>query len=210
MMKAKLLVIGVGLFLLSSFCNADITGVSYQDDGDGAFVCAPYSWSGSAPAVSLNVVGNQYGEVGHIIGDITTDTPADPTLVIGNSIDNDLDFAWTAYNVNIYMSSPFSIINEYVSTPNDWTVSVIQPTYGPHSTQHIGSEGYDYMGQIQYLSGTPIAVGGLLDFGYSIVFDGYTNFTFCQEMVAIPEPASIGLIVLISGGLYFQRRFFVI
>lgn len=210
-MKAKLLVIGVGLCLLSSFCNAGIIGVDYADDGDGAFVCAPYSESGEAVSEwSIQVDGTQYGEVGHILGNITTDTPVDPTLSIGNSIDNDLDFAWTAYNVNIYMSSPFSIINEYVSTPNDWTVSVIQPTYGPHATQHIGSAGYDYMGQIQYLSGTPVAIGGTLDFGYSIVFDGYTNFTFCQEMVAIPEPASLGLIVLISGGLYFQRRFFVI
>jgi len=200
-MRAKLLVIGVGLCLLSSFCNAGIIDVFYADDGDGAFVCAPYNWSGDPAAeLSLNVVGNQYGEVGHILGEITTDSAVDPTLVIGNSIDNDLDFAWTAYNVNIYMSSDFSIINEYVSTPNDWTVSVIQPAL-------VGSE---YMGTIQYLSGTPVAVGESLDFGYSIVFDGYTNFSFCQEMVAIPEPASLGLIVLISGGLYFQRRFFVI
>jgi hypothetical protein len=43
-----------------------------------------------------------------------------------------------------------------------------------------------------------------------MVFDGYENFTFCQEMTAIPEPASLGLIALVSGSLYFSRRFFLI
>lgn len=200
-MKTKILLIGVGLCLLSSFCRAGIIGVEYADDGDGAFVCDPYTWEGApAEALSINVVGNQYGEVGHILGEITTDTPVDPTLTINNSIDNDLDFAWTAYIVNVYMSSDFAIANAVVSTPNDWTVSVIDPTFN----------GSDYMGQIQYSSGTPVAIGGLLDFGYDIVFEGSTSFTFCQEMTAIPEPASLGLIALVSGGLYFRRRLFVV
>ncbi len=201
-MKAKLLIIGVGVCLLSSFCRAGITAVNYDDDGDGAFICDAYGWEGEPIEVlSINVVGDQLGEVGHILGDITTDTAEDPTLIIGNSIDNQLDFAWTAYNVNVYMSSDFIIENVFVSTPNDWTVaSVIQPVLN----------GSEYMGQIQYLSGTPVAIGESLDFGYDILFDGYTSFTFCQEMTAIPEPASLGLIALVSGGLYFKRRFFVI
>ena len=200
-MKAKVLLIGVGLCLLSSFCRAGIIGVTLDDDGDGAFVCDLYNYNGPAvEELSVHMAGDQYGEVGHIIGNITTDSAIDPTLAIANSIDNDTGFAWTAYNVNVYMSSDFDIENEFVSTPNDWTVSVIQPTY----------DGSDYMGQIQYLSGTPVAVGETFDFGYDIVFSGYTDFSFCQEMVAIPEPASLGLIALMFGGLYFRRRIFVI
>lgn len=47
-MKAKLLIIGVALCLLSSFCRAGIIGVNYADDGDGAFICDSYTWSGAA------------------------------------------------------------------------------------------------------------------------------------------------------------------
>ena len=208
-MKAKILLIGVGVCLLSSFCRAGIVSVSYDDDGDGAFSCEGSTWTGDPVAeLSIDVVGDQHAAEGHVIGEITTDTPNDPTLTIGNSIDNDLDFAWTAYNVNVYMSSFFTIENAVVSVPSDWTVSVIQPA--PHTGGNSHGEDYAYMGQVQYLRGTPVAIGESLDFGYDIVFEGFTSFKFCQEMTAIPEPASLGLIALVSGSLYFSRRFFLI
>lgn len=205
-MKTKLLLVGVALCALSSFCSAGIIGVNYADDRDGAFVCDDYTWSGDpVEELSVNVDGVQHGALGHINGEIITDSAIDPTLSIGNTIDNDLDFAWTAYNVNVYMSSAFTIENAIVSVPNDWTVSVTQPVAVSGGNQH-GEGDYNYMGQIQYLSGTPVAIGETLDFSYDMVFEGYTSFKFCQEMEAIPEPASLGLIVLVSTGLCFTRR----
>lgn len=44
--------------------------------------------------------------------------------------------------------------------------------------------------------------------GDSIDLQGNGEVVF--EFVAIPEPASAGLMVLISGGIYFTRRFFVV
>jgi hypothetical protein len=44
--------------------------------------------------------------------------------------------------------------------------------------------------------------------GDSIDLQANGDVTF--EFVAIPEPASIGLIGLVSGGIYFSRRFFMI
>ena len=169
-MKTKILLIGIGLCLLSSFCRAGIIGVALEADGDGALVCNTFSYDSGGDTtvkeVSAPMVGDQSGEVAHINGTITTSSALDPTLAIGNSIDNDTDFDWTAYNVNVYMSSYFDILNEYVSTPTDWTVSVIQPTL-------VGS---DYMGQIQYSGGTPVAVGGT----FAVV--GFLNLSgrFCH------------------------------
>jgi hypothetical protein len=63
-----------------------------------------------------------------------------------------------------------------------------------------------------------IAFGGIMpDTAYAGNFifhvdvpDGITEFTVRQTPIAIPEPASIGLIGLFVGGIYFARRIFVV
>jgi hypothetical protein len=187
-----ILVLSLAVFSCSS-ANADIVAVNMADDGDGAFVCEPWMWFGMAPDVTMDVYGNQYSSPGHLLGNITTGSPLDPTLKISNSIDNDTTNmgAWAAFQVNIYMSTPFTVTNVTVMNPaNDWTV-VSYNAAGSYT-------GSNYVAQIVYDTGTPVPVGGTLDFGYSLQFAGATHYELCQEFIptAVPEPSSIALVAL--------------
>jgi hypothetical protein len=66
-----------------------------------------------------------------------------------------------------------------------------KPTYSFDSTELIYSVRTDSKAQ---------SVGGI-DWWYGVSAISYT---------AVPEPASIGLLGLVSGGIYFSRRFFMI
>jgi hypothetical protein len=180
----------VGLSLCS-VGNASIIHVTAADDGDGAVVCTNNMFD--AETDSLTLVGNQYWSPGHILGAITTDSAEDPTLTLQTAIDNDTAFAWTAFHVNVYMTNTFSISAATVYTPGDWTASITAPSWN----------GTEYQGSVDYYAGTPVGVGGTLDFSYKITFSGLTSYTFCQEMIAVPEPGTLGLALM--GGLLLVR-----
>jgi len=184
--------------------HASITDVVYGDDGDGAIVCTNWSWEVGLDLNpdSLNMTGDQYWGPGHMEGTFQTDTPADPALVIRNALDNDTGFTWTGYHVNVVLSSDFSIYDAQVYAPGGWTVSyTLQPVL-VNSGIYAGK----YMGQIEYAAGTPVLNGDVLDFGYTIEFSGYTSFTFCQELVPVPEPTAFALLTL-GGAFVICRRF---
>ena len=54
------------------------------------------------------------------------------------------------------------------------------------------------------MGGTPIPDGGTIDFSYQMTFVG--NVQYCQQMIPIPEPGT--LILVLSGlvGLVVMRR----
>ena len=199
-MKKLLGVVVASTLMVCSVGKASIVHLDYADDGDGAFVCPPYTWDGTNSFLSVAIDGVQSGLVGHVLGTINTDTAEDPKLQLNNSVDNDLWFAWTAYKVNVYMSSPFTITNASVTTPGDWTVaSVVQPT----------NTSSNYVGQIHYASGTPVAIGGQLDYSYTVVFSGSTTYSICQEVLAIPEPSTLALVMaagLMFGGIVIRKH----
>ena len=192
----------LGLLLSYSTCRANITSLSYASDGDGAFVCSNYTWTGSSPTLPMAVYGYQCGPTGHLLADIYTDSASDPTLTVGSFVDNDTTFAWTAYFVNVYMSAPFALSNIVVSIPGDWTVvSISQPTF----------TGTNYEGSFQLDTGAAIPIGGDLGFGYSMIFSSATHYSFTQEMIAVPEPATSDFLawgggLLAAVGLFLPRR----
>lgn len=192
-----------GSLVYCSVGKADITGVTYADDGDGAIVCPVYTWNGSVDELSAPIYGDQYWGPAHVVGTITTDTAGDPNLILGSAIDNDTSFAWTAYQVNVYMNNTFTLSATSVTLPSDWTVaSVLQPVpvVSPHGS---------YEAQLLFTSGTPVAIGDELDFGYKISFSGATSYNFTQEMTAVPEPGMLGFLAagaLSLGGFLAARR----
>ncbi len=200
------MLIVAGSLVYCSIGKADITSVQFQDDKDGAITCPLYTWSGIASDLSLPVNGVQCWEPGHIVGSIDTDSTSDPTLTLDSAIDNDTSFAWTAYYVNVYMSTTFTLSAVNVTVPPNWTATIIQsPVYvdSPHGA---------YEGQIEYAigaGGTPVENGNELDFGYKISgFSGATLYSFTQEMIPVPEPTTFGFLVagaLSLGGFLAAR-----
>lgn len=198
--KRSILLIAATIFLFSLISNANIIDMSYHDEGDGAIACTN-GWDGNTNTLCIYGYERLPGPA-HILGTIDTDTTDDPTLTITSAVDNDTFFAWTAYHVNIYMSQNFSIVLGSVSVDNvvsnvdigDWTS---QLTSQPQST------GTNYMGQLVFYSGTPLAPGDELDFSYAIQFTGSTHYSFTQEMIPVPEPGTFSL--LLVGALVLAR-----
>ncbi len=194
----------IGGLMVCSTGKANILYVQYADDGDGAITCDPTNWQGSVPDLGLNITGKQCGAPGHVIGTITTDTADDPSLILGSAINNDTSFAWTAYQVNVYMNNTFTLSAASVTLPIDWTLTSIQTTAIPVVSPH-GS----YEAQMVFTSGTPVAIGDELDFSYKISFSGATSYSFTQEMIPVPEPGALGFMaagVLLLGGFMIGRR----
>jgi hypothetical protein len=201
-MRPKTLVL-LGLALLS-YCtssNANITNAWWHDDNDGAVNCSTWNASGlNTSSVDLSMTGVQNWAPGHMIGWAQTDSTADPTLGLFTSVDNDTSFAWTSYQVNVYMQVPFTVVpgSVAVTMPSDWTFS--SPTY---STAGPGPFAGDYEATLIFNSGTPLNIGGEMDFDYAIHFASSTDYWFAQEMMPneVPEPGVFNLATM--SGLFF-------
>jgi hypothetical protein len=152
-----------------------------------------------------------------MVGTVTTTGGDDPTLILGSAIDNDTNFPWTDYHVNVYMqSNTFTIVKTGPLAPTvynppygDWTVSsVVEPSSELVSGPYAGY----YEGTVNLLGGTPVAIGGELDFMYAIQFSGASQFAFTQEVIPsqVPEPGTLSLVamsgLLLGWGALARRR----
>ncbi|HTS17104.1 MAG TPA: hypothetical protein VMP11_05990 [Verrucomicrobiae bacterium] len=190
--------------LLSSTARASVTGASWWDDWDGALVCSGTNWNAATGVLSMS--GNQYWGPGHMVGTIDTSGPEDPMITLASGIENDTNFTWTSYIVNVYMSSTFTLTNAAVTLPIDWTIA---GTVEPSSPLVSGPYAGDYEASLTLAAGTPVAVGDELDFQYQLKFSGSSHFAFTQEVIPVPEPGAIEFATL--GGLMlaplaFARR----
>jgi hypothetical protein len=128
-----------------------------------------------------------------------------PTLVnaalwFDETLNNDTDFAWTGYRIDVGMADAFTISHTNVITPAGWTFIVTDPMAGL-----IPSGGSGYVGTIDYYIGTgsPIAIGADAEFGFEI--PSFTGIgTYSTEQTPIPEPATITLLCI--GALALTKR----
>lgn len=206
MKRLSIILIVVGGLMYCSIGKANIIYVNYADDGDGAVVCTPYSWSGSASSWTCPINGDQFWGPGHVVGTIQTSSDTDPNLTLTSAINNDTSSAWTAYDVNVYMNNPFTLSAASVTLPAGWTLTYFQSPAVPVASPPAPES---YEAQMVFTSGTPVAVNGELDFGYTITFTGSTDYSFTQEMIPVPEPGTLGFLAagaLLSGGFLAARR----
>jgi hypothetical protein len=193
-MFRKLAALLISLFFAGSLQASIIGTPAIWDDNDGAVTCSGVTWD--SVNSEFSIAGKQCWGPGHILGTITTDTPLDPTIKIINSIDNDTGFSWTDFQVDLSMNTTFTISNAAVTLPTGWTASVTQPTL-------VGGE---YVGQIMYSGGTPVAVNDSLDFSYKMTFAGSTSYSYCQTLTPIPEPVSMASLLGFAGLALLRRR----
>lgn len=193
MKKTNLLLVALALAFTCTVSQAAITGVSAY--GSGQVSCPVYTFNPQQNLLGLPF--HQYGS-GDIAGGISTDTLADPTLSILNTINNDTGFSWSGYQVDVSMSDAFTISNPKVIN-SGWTASITQPAWN----------GSEYVGQVAYTGGIAVPDGQLLVFGYDITFAGGTQFDFGQKLTPVPEPSTVGFLalgVLAFAGFGLVRR----
>ena len=190
-----------------TFCSnsrATITNASWSATGN-PIVNASYGWNAGSDLLTMS--GQQQFVPTDLAGQVQTDTVSDPTLFLGGSVNNDTSFAWTTYQVNVYMAVPFNFTGTPgVSNPSsDWYVgSVVQPSTPLLTGPYAG----DYEGTLNFSDGTPLAIGAELDFNYAIHFSGSTDYAFTQEMIpnAVPEPSALGLLAVSGPALAMLWR----
>jgi hypothetical protein len=205
----RILVVAVAVGLACcSISNASITNVNYASDGDGVFACTPWSFDTNATELTLPMIYGDYGTnspavgtPGHLILNVLTTSPEDPTLKISNSIENDSTFAWTQFTVNLYMAVQFTVTNTTLSGPAGWSLA------GP-STQTATFNGTQWEATVLYQGSPAIQNDNVstIDFGYWVKFNGQPSYAITQEMIPVPEPATYAMVALGAIALLGSRR----
>ena len=108
-----MLAILAALLAGAGFSRADIIRNSIAADNDGFMSCYTYGFLKTGDhAFQLSIDGSHNSwDVGHIQGDIITDTESEPTLTLDNQIDNDTGVTWNDYHVKVTMNKSFSFSN---------------------------------------------------------------------------------------------------
>ncbi len=186
-MNKKILLIASAAVLSWSISHASVTSIPTWNNSAGIYCYATLD----VPSQTATITGSQWSSSAAMGLTILTDTPNDPILTIGNSINNTSLNPWTAYIVNVSMNQTFSINSASVGPPPGWS-AIITPPSGPDINGN-------YNGSINYVGGTPVAINGTLDFGYVVQFTGLSQYSLTESVTAVPEPGVFSL--LMAGGL---------
>jgi hypothetical protein len=195
-------------FVSASLGRAGITNVDYQSTSADLSCYPTISYDLDHSVATMTMDGYQYGANGNMSGTIWADSPTDPSLVLGGSVDNDTSFAWSGYKIQIYMDRTFSLSSVSIGTPpSGWTFTTVAPAPNGSPVFYGASE---WVAEIDYSGGPAVNVPDELNFGYKLSFTGSTQYSFDAVMtpIAVPEPnmmALTGMGLLGCAGLY--RRF---
>jgi hypothetical protein len=196
MKRAAFLSLCLGDLTLTQVGHANITTVVWNGS-DGA-LNNPVYWN-VGPSGDITGGGFYAGQSGggNTALTIGTDTPLDPAFTLTTDVINSSGFTWTSYHVDVSMGTSFTFSGIVNNIPGDWT--------------HTSSDGTVpvagvFTGHIVFTSGTPIAVGGEFNFGYTVNFSGGPNISFSENLTPVPEPGTLSLLAVGGALLMIIRR----
>ena len=198
------IVMAIALLTWASVGNANITTLCGGDDGDTALDCTGTASGIGTNSATLTLPGTQYWAPANAVGSIDTSDALDPTITYINSVENDTDFTWTGYHINYSLdASPSAITGNLMigspTVPSDWTGTVTEDITPDGSGPYPARMHYYYVGQIDYTNGgTLVNPGDTLDFTYKLVVGGATHYSYTQEMIPVPKPCTL---ILVLGGI---------
>jgi hypothetical protein len=203
-MKFRIYALTIAILACAAFSYAGvIQSADLAADGDGVITCNAYGLTDVTPngalikEYTLGIYGDHNTlDTGHILGPIVVPTEDDPMLTLLHDIDNDTTDTWTDYHAEVKMNKPFTLDNATVTNAG-WTSVTTQPA-------PVGS---NWIGYVDYYSGTPVVPLGTLSFGYRMTFTG--SASFCESLTpTIPEPCTFVLLACGLVGLLVARRRF--
>src|SRR5689334_84896 len=126
MTNMKILLVASASFLSWSISQASITGAGPWSYGGGVYCYGNLD----VPSQTVSWTGSQSSSSGDMSVVLDASSTYDPTLTIGNSINNTSSFAWTEYIVSVAMNQSFTINSASVTVPAGWTANITAPS-GP-------------------------------------------------------------------------------
>jgi hypothetical protein len=138
------------------------------------------------------------------------DTGGTVEFAVYEGVDNSTGLDWSGYHIELGFGSGAGFVKSGLDDDLDFDY----PHYDS-LVDFISPPGF--FPSLAVTQDDLIASGGVMpnfsygEFTFHIdVPDGITEFTVRQSPIAVPEPASLGLMSLVAGGFYFVRRFFVV
>lgn len=205
MKKLTLVLLSLAGFVVTFNCRADITNATWTAESGGLSLMNG-GFNSASGMLWLN--GGQAGWSTASGTAFASSLSGDPTLNLSTSVNNDNTFAWAGYIVNVVMSNTFTLSSVTVSNPpvGNWSVQSVSPA----TLQSSGAYAGEYEATMTFADGTPVPVGGELDFSYSLSFAGALSYNFTQIMtpLAVPEPGTLALLACGGAlGALTSRRF---
>jgi hypothetical protein len=207
-MRRTALLVLCALALCASVATAGvIQSVNCSNDGDGAITWqqdTPWAWNGADGVLQMNEILHTYPA--HALADFVVE--GDPIVTFWKEVQNDTNFAWTDYHINIIrqQNDPFTI-TQTANDPN-WNgpVNVTQPTLYPIYVVDGNPLANVWVGSVDYFvgTGTPVAIGSTGLYKVQVSFANTANF--CLEQIPTPEPGAIMLLGIGLGFAALRRR----
>lgn len=166
--------------LLCGVCSATQIDVSVSFPNSGQ-VSGDYAWN---PADAVLSLSEQMKGTGNGVVDLNAVTSEDPTFTVVKSVQNQTDFVWTSYQIELTNAGGTTFAN----TPSS-----------------IGFANVTRTDTLLTFDGASIAPGQTATFTFDINIPSGGSFAFGLNQTAVPEPATMALLMA-GAGLAIARR----
>lgn len=188
--------------------NAGILGMSMSGRDTSSLYLADGTWDEGPDGdwyYSVSPTDSTYGELSayehwisgnSVVFDMGVEADEDPDVTITKTLNNDTNFAWTDFHIDLIPVPGFGPIVVYPGSVGSSRFSDFVVTNNPDGSAEI--DWFTDAGA----GDTPVEIGQFVSLFFTFNIPGTVAFTMIQTPT--PEPASLALMLI--GGLALARR----